>query len=34
MSLLVRGLLIPEGYFQGGSAFAQAPERESEQGEQ
>ena len=25
-SLLVRGLLIPEGYFEGGSAFPKAPE--------
>jgi len=25
-SLLVRGLLIPEGYFKGGSAFPEAPE--------
>ena len=26
MSMLVRGLLIPEGYYRGGSAFPDAPE--------
>ena len=26
LAMLVRGLLIPEGYFRGGSAFPDAPE--------
>ena len=32
MSLLVRGLLIPEGYYEGGSAFPKAPEFGQEKG--
>jgi hypothetical protein len=34
MSLLVRGFLIPEGYYRGGSAFQTEPKPESEEGDQ